>query len=72
MKQEKEAADLVSAAKALIEYSDENYIYDRGGDEGGGYVDAWMSSELSELFERLEKAVRAVGGAEATPTGEGR
>ncbi len=67
MTQVKEVADLVSAAKALIEYSDENCIYDRCGDD-----DAWMSSELSELFEKLEKAVKAVGGTEATPTGGGR
>lgn len=54
---EKKIKDLIDAAKALLKYEYYNEIYDDFDNYGDGDVDAWMSSELSDLFKNLEKAV---------------
>jgi hypothetical protein len=54
---EKKIKDLIDAAKALLKYENYNDIYDEYAYDGEVYVDTWMSFELFDLFQNLEKAV---------------
>ena len=49
---------LEEAAKALVKYIRENNVTDDYADDGGGYVDTWVSGEFGILIEAVEKELQ--------------
>ena len=66
--EKQEIQEVVSAVKALIKYKDNTNIYDEEADDGDGRIDLWMSSELSNLFDKLEDALEKLDEKESTLT----
>jgi hypothetical protein len=53
---------LREAALALVDYLDEEEIYDRGDDDGDGYVDGFRSKRFSALIGAVRHAAKEVSG----------
>jgi hypothetical protein len=55
--------DLIKAAQELIDYIDEENVYDQSDDDGDGRIDNSQSHEFRSLIRDLESAIE-----EAIPT----
>lgn len=50
--------ELAKAVKKLLDYIEENNVFDRVCDDGDGYTEEWKSSEFNALIEDTEKALK--------------
>ncbi|SMC24634.1 hypothetical protein SAMN02746041_02069 [Desulfacinum hydrothermale DSM 13146] len=54
---------LISTTRALMEYMDQEFVFDKMGDAGCGGVDPYRSETFDELIRAVQAALKEVDGA---------
>ena len=65
------AAELYRAAKALLTYIDEAYVFDKMADAGCGGVDPYRSEQFDALIKHAQRAVAEFEGECKQTSGPG-